>query len=330
VLRVGRCANRRGLPAAATRMIAATLPGDWILAIEGTEAGARAAMFLALFSALAHAVMGALQKGRHDPWTSRGAIDLSATVIALPVALFLVPLPDARLWLVLAGAWAIHVVYKLLMAMAYSRGHYTLVYPIVRGTGPLATVVFAGIVFGEVFTAGQWFGVFLLSGGILGLAVVNIRGVAIGGASLWGAVIFALLCGVSVAVYTTYDAFGIRLSPDPFTFLIWFFAGDGLVLPLIVLARHRRLAAAGRAPEWLGARRLILRGIAGALAGFSSFGAVMLATRLDKVGEAAALRETSVVFAALIGWLVLGEKIGRGRAALMIVIALGAIRIEFG
>ena len=68
-------------------------PSEWILSIEGTEAGAQAAMALALFSALAHATLGALQKGRHDPWTSRGAIDLWAALIALPAALFLVPLP---------------------------------------------------------------------------------------------------------------------------------------------------------------------------------------------------------------------------------------------
>ncbi|MGR3716030.1 MAG: EamA family transporter, partial [Thermohalobaculum sp.] len=156
-------------------------PSEWILSIEGTEAGAQAAMALALFSALAHAILGALQKGRHDPWTSRGAIDVWAALIALPVALFLVPLPDAFLWLVLAGGWAIQTAYKILMAMAYSRGHYTLVYPIVRGTGPLATVIFAGIVFGETFTAGQWFGVLLLSGGIFGLATINIWGVNIRG-----------------------------------------------------------------------------------------------------------------------------------------------------
>ena len=145
-------------------------PTEWIIAIEGTPAGAQVAMGLALFSAFAHAILGALQKGRHDPWTSRGAIDLWAAVIALPVALFLVPLPDAFLWLVLAGAWAIQTAYKVLMAMAYTRGHYTLVYPIVRGTGPLATIIFAGIVFGEVFSSGQWIGVLLLSGGIFGLA----------------------------------------------------------------------------------------------------------------------------------------------------------------
>ena len=184
-------------------MIPATIPGEWILAIEGTPAGAQAAMALALFSALAHATLGALQKGRHDPWTSRGAIDLWAALIALPAALFLVPLPDPFLWLVLAGGWAIQTAYKILMAMAYSRGHYTLVYPIVRGTGPLATVIFAGIVFGETFTGGQWLGVLLLSGGIFGLAAINIRGVRAGRARLQAAVLLAVLNGISVAVYTT-------------------------------------------------------------------------------------------------------------------------------
>ena len=311
-------------------MTPATTLGEWIIAIEGTPSGAQAAMALALFSALAHATLGALQKGRHDPWTSRGAIDIWAALIALPVALFLVPLPDAFLWLVLAGGWAIQTAYKVLMAMAYSRGHYTLVYPIVRGTGPLATVIFAGIVFDETFSGGQWFGVLLLSGGIFCLAVINIRSVEIGRARLQAAVFFAVLTGISVAVYTTYDAYGIRLSPDPFTFLAWFFVGDGVIMPLIAILRHRRLAAAGQTPEWHGFGPLAWRGLFGALAGLGSFGTVMLATRLDKVGEAAALRETSVVFAALIGWFFLGERVGRARAAIMIVIALGAIYIEFG
>ena len=170
----------------------------------------------------------------------------------------------------------------------------------------------------------------LLSGGIFGLAVINIPGVRAGGARFQAAVFLAVLTGISVAVYTTYDAYGIRLAPDPFTFLAWFFVGDGVVMPIIAVLRHRRLAAVGRAPEWHGAGPLALRGLAGALAGLGSFGAVMLATRLDKVAEAAALRETSVVFAALIGWFFLGERVGRARAAIMIVIALGAVRIEFG
>ena len=74
----------------------------------------------------------------------------------------------------------------------------------------------------------------------------------------------------------------------------------------------------------------IWRGLFGALAGLGSFGAVMLATRLDKVGEAAVLRETSTVFAALIGWLVLKETVGPRRIFLMALIALGAVIVEMG
>jgi drug/metabolite transporter (DMT)-like permease len=74
---------------------------------------------------------------------------------------------------------------------------------------------------------------------------------------------------------------------------------------------------------------LALRGFIGGLIAFASFGSIMLATRLDKVGEAAILRETSTVFAALIGWLVLKETVGPRRIALMALIALGAVIVEF-
>jgi len=75
---------------------------------------------------------------------------------------------------------------------------------------------------------------------------------------------------------------------------------------------------------------LTVRGVTGGLVAFLSFGSIMLATRLDKVGEAAVLRETSTVFAALIGWLVLKETVGPRRIALMGLIAAGAVIVEFG
>ena len=89
--------------------------------------------------------------------------------MAAPVALLLVPWPEGREWAILAGAAAIHVGYKLAQAMAYSRGAFTVVYPVVRGTGPLVTVLAAGAVFGERYSAMQWAGVLMLSGGIMAL-----------------------------------------------------------------------------------------------------------------------------------------------------------------
>jgi drug/metabolite transporter (DMT)-like permease len=293
----------------------------WLQGLEGTAAGHDLALALALLAAILHALFGALQKGRHDPWLSRAVIDASYGLIAAPFALFVVPWPEPHMWPIFAGAVVIHIVYKILQAMTYTRGAYTVVYPVVRGTGPLVTVIAAGLVFGEHFASGQWLGLLLLVGGILGLAAYNLRHVTVDRHSLVPALWFAAATGVLVAGYTTYDAYGIRATADPFTFLAWFFMLDGIFLPLVQARRLSRLRREEIGP-------LLRRGILGAFTAYFSFGAIMLATRLDKVGEAAALRETSTVFAALIGWLVLGEKVGWARMGLMTQIALGAVLIE--
>ncbi|MFA9231526.1 MAG: EamA family transporter [Microgenomates group bacterium] len=295
---------------------------SWLISIAGTPAGRELALALALMAAVLHALFGALQKGRHDPWTSRAAIDACYCVIAAPFALFVVPWPEPHMWAIFAGAFVIHVVYKVLQAMTYTRGAYTVVYPVVRGTGPLFTVLGAGLVFGEVYAPLQWAGVALLTAGILGLAGYNLRTVTVDRDTLWPALAFAVATGLFVAIYTTYDAWGIRATADPFTFLAWFFMIDGIFMPIVTHRRWRALPRAEFAP-------LLKRGVLGAFVAFFSFGAIMLATRLDKVGEAAVLRETSTVFAALIAYMVFGEKVGKIRFALMAMIALGAVTMEF-
>jgi drug/metabolite transporter (DMT)-like permease len=160
--------------------------------------------------------------------------------------------------------------------------------------------------------------------GIFGPAAYNLRHVTVDRARLPLALGLAVMTGGFVALYTTYDAYGIRATADPFTFLAWFFFIDGFFMPVVQAIRWPRLAV----KPALGP--LLARGVIGALVAFVSFGAIMLATRLDKVGEAAVLRETSTVFAALIGWLMLGEKVGPRRLALMALIAAGAVIVEFG
>jgi drug/metabolite transporter (DMT)-like permease len=297
---------------------------DWLISLEGTESGHLLAMALALLAAFTHAVFGALQKGRHDPWLTRGAIDISYGLMALPIALFVVPFPEPHMWPIFGGVFVIHVVYKVMQAMAYSRGAYTVVYPVVRGTGPLFTVIGAYLLFGETFTVVQWLGVLVLMAGILGLAVYNLIFLETERDTLKLAIGLAVITGLIVALYTTYDAYGIRSAADPFTFLAWFFMFDGIVMPIIAALRWRNMTYR---PD-LGP--LMVRGFIGGCLAFVSFGSVMVATRLDKVGEAAVLRETSTVFAALIGWLVLKETVGPRRIALMTLIALGAVIVEFG
>lgn len=297
---------------------------DWIIANAGTAAGATAATFLALLAAILHAVFGALQKGRHSPLLSRGIIDASYGLMAAPVALFVVPWPAPHMWPIFAVMVLIHIGYKAAQVASYQRGAYTVVYPVMRGTGPLFTVIGATIFFGEHFTLTQWVGVLVLLSGIYGLAFYNLRTITVARETLVPALWLAVLTGLFVAAYTTFDAYGIRASADPFTFLAWFFFLDGMTMPMVALYAYRRM------PDPPAFGPLALRGLIGGVVAMASFGSVMLATRLDQVGQAAVLRETSTVFAALIGWLMLGERVGPRRLALMGLIAGGAVIVEMG
>ncbi len=294
---------------------------NWLIAQEGTQTGLYLSMAFALAAAVLHAVFGALQKGRHDPWISRAGIDVFTFSLSVPLVLFVVPWPEPHMWPIFAGAWVIHVIYKILQAMTYTRGAYTVVYPVVRGTGPLFAVIGAGLIFGEHFNAVQWLGVGVLLGGIYGLALYNLRKITVNRETLVPALGFAVATGAMVALYTTYDAYGIRATADPFTFLAWFFLIDSVFMPVVCA---RRMMAMPR--EDL--RNLLKRGFFGALVAFCSFGGIMLATRLGPVGQAAVLRETSTVFAALIGWVMLGESTGPRRVALMAMIAAGAVIVQ--
>ena len=297
---------------------------DWLVSLEGTAAGHQMALALAIFAAVLHAVFGALQKGRHDPWLSRGAIDASYCLMAAPFALFVVPWPEPHMWVIFAGAFVIHLGYKLLQAQAYTKGAYTVVYPVVRGTGPLFAVIGAYLIFGESFTLTQWTGLAVLLMGIFGLAIYNLIFLQAERDTLPTALGLAIATGLFVALYTTYDAYGIRATADPFTFLAWFFMIDGLAMPVLAFLRYRNMEHKPSLPP------LALRGVIGGVVAFFSFGSIMLATRLDQVGEAAVLRETSTVFAAIIGWVFLKEAVGPRRIALMALIALGAVIVELG
>jgi len=297
---------------------------EWLVSIAGTPLGQEISMGLALLAALLHAVFGALQKGqRADPWKSRAVIDMTAAAMAAPCALFVVPWPEPHMWPIFAGMLAIHLAYKFLQAATYARGAYTVVYPVVRGAAPLFAVLGAYLFFGEVFAPLQFGGVLVLVGAIFGLAYYNMRTIVLNRETLGPALGFAVATGGFVALYTTYDAFGIRSTADPFTFLAWFFLIDGLSFPLVIRRRWYPI----RPGE---VRPLLRLGLIGAVTAFFSFGAIMIATRIGDVGQAAVLRETSTAFAALIGWVMLGEKVGPVRTALMLLIASGAVLVQVG
>ena len=300
--------------------------GDTLTSLSGTPTGELLAFFMALTSALAHAIFAAINKGGVDPYLNRGAINIAYSLMAAPFALYVFPLPSRELVPILFISYFIHLLYEWFQAAAFVRGNFTLVYPIARGMGPLFTAILAIFVFSENLEFGQWLGLLLLSGAIFSLAGINLAETGLDKTSnkaLLQAVLLAAAAGISVALYTTADAYGIRLASDPFTFLAWFFFLGGFGFPFVAYARWKSLE--NKPPL----QPLAVRGFFGALIAFLSFGMLMLATRIGKVSEAAALRETSIIFATGIGVLFFHEKVDLKRLIVILLIALGAVLVEF-
>ena len=309
------------------------LVGEYIVSIAGTSAGETLALALILMSAFAHAVFGAINKGGastgSDPFLNRGAINIWYGAMAAPFALFVFPWPNDALWPILALSYVVHLVYEWLQSTAFQRGAFTVVYPIARGTSPLATVALAALIFPERMSLTQLAAVGVLCAAIYAFAIANLRDRgdhAPPTSELIPAIVSALGAGLMIAAYTIVDAYGVRQAEDPFTFLAWFFMLGGLGFPIIAARRWFSLAPAARPAI----RPLALRGLIGALIAYLSFGALVLATRLTNVGEVAAVRETSIIFGAAIGVLIFRERIDTLRLGLILLIAAAAVLIKMG
>ncbi len=294
------------------------------MAIEGTQRASSIAVVLALVSAICHAVFGALQKSKEDPFLVRAGIDFWFFIIWLPIAIFLVPWPTRYEWLLIAGIFPIHTIYKLVLTGAYRNGDFTVIYPIARGSAPMFTGIAAGFFLGDYLTSIQWLGVILISTMIMSMSWETLRHTQIDREKLPRAIAFALATGFMIMVYMVYDAYGVRESRTPFIFLAWFYIVDGFLFPIIAIVFRKRIVPKTSYPQ-------ILRvGLIAAPFGIISFAAAFIASRIGNVAEVSAVRETSVIFAALIGYFVLHEKVTLLRFVLIALIALGVIMIELG
>ena len=158
-----------------------------------------------MLTAVLHAVFVVLQKGRHDPWLSLGAIDFSYMVVALLLAFFL-PWLEAKLWPIFAGVLIIQRIHEILQVTPLCCDSHKAVYPVMWMTAPVFAIVAAHLVFEERFRITQWFGVWIMLSGIFCLAIYNIRFLKTNRDKLTVAMIFATATVVFTAIYTAYDA----------------------------------------------------------------------------------------------------------------------------
>jgi drug/metabolite transporter (DMT)-like permease len=268
-----------------------------------------AVFFAVLFAAMLHAGWNALVKLGLDRFSSILLLTLVQGVIAL-VMLPFVPVPAAEAWpWVLLGS-SLHSGYALFLVRAYQHGELSQIYPIARGTAPLIVTVASLLFLREVPTALRAAAILAIAGGILlmaGRGGLTRRGLA-----------WALGTACFTAAYTMADGVGARIAGSATGFAMWMFALDGLIMLAFGLWLRGRGALAALRPAWR----------SGTLAGAMSLGSYWIAIwafTQAPLALVAALRETSVLFALLIAFFWLGERIGARRWAAALLIVAGVV-----
>ncbi|MBK6865010.1 MAG: EamA family transporter [Ideonella sp.] len=281
-----------------------------------------------LFGALLHASWNALVKSGTDKSLDTALIHVMGCVVAIPL-LAAVGLPAPAAWPWLAASLVIHIGYYVALAGAYRHGDLGFTYPIMRGLGPLLVAVVlgasGGAIIDEPLSAATLAGVAGISIGVLlvGLSKVSPHG------NPRRALQYALLNAAIIAVYTIVDGIGVRASGNALQYVALLFLLDGI--PYFLLVMHRR-GKAGRPAAWAHMRRRWPLALLGTCASLGSYAIALWAMTRAPVAAVAALRETSVLFAAVLGTWLLKEPFGARRAAgtLAIVGGVMALRLARG
>lgn len=265
---------------------------------------------LALFAAILHATWNAfLRSGSDRLWTVT-VMSFASTAVALPF-LFVYPLPPSNAWPYILLSAALQAGYSVFLVAAYRYGELGQVYPIVRGTVPLLVTAGAFLITGDRLDPYQCAGIALVALGIMSLSLGRNR-------TSTSSILLALATGAIIAAYATVDSIGVRQVGASGAYTAWVLFLYGTFLFASFIAVRRRLVVNFRSPDtW--------KALGGGLVAMIAYGAVIAAFALGPPGPITALRETSVIFAVLIGWLFLGEALTLRRILACVVVSTGAI-----
>jgi len=268
--------------------------------------------FSVLGAAFLHASWNALVKLGGDKMTGMLILTIVQGFVGAFIALFY-PLPQGQVWLWLLASGVIHSAYKYLLAYAYAQGDLSRVYPIARGAAPMMVLCFGAVYLADHITAIEVIGILTLGAGILLMA----RGIFTNGESR-RMLPFALGSALATASYSLVDGLGARVAGDAGMYVAWLFLFDGLFFSSFVFLTHGKSTFIANRRSWL----------LGSLAAGLSYGAYAIAVwamTQAPIALVTALRETSILFAVLIGWLAFGDKMDRAKATAACLIVAGVI-----
>jgi len=268
-----------------------------------------------LAAAAAHATWNAMIKSSRDARLDLALVVFFSGVATAPFLPFVAP-PAPAVWPYIAASIVIHIAYYVALVGAYRAGDLSHGYPLMRGIAPLITSLCAVAWLGEAPRPLVWVGIALICGGVLSLGLAGFHWRESRASTTW-----ALTNALIIAAYTLVDAAGVRTARTPGTYVVWLFVLDALPFPLFILLLKRREMISYASRFWL-------RGLIGGALSAGAYGVVLWAMTRAPVAAVAALRETSVIFAALIGaWFLKEGHIAR-RLAGAAIVAAGVIALK--
>jgi drug/metabolite transporter (DMT)-like permease len=269
-------------------------------------------ILLVLFAALLHASWNAALRGGADRLWSMTIMCVAVAIASVAIALFL-EAPAQASWFYATLSAVLHVGYNLFLVRSYKVGDLGQTYPISRGSSPILITLAASVFAGETVGPIAMIGILLVSGGIISLAF---RGRKLAVPSLP----YALGTGCFIAAYSVTDGIGVRLSGAPMAYTVWMCALWGILMPLVYIGVRDVKSLFTFRPGFMTA-------FIGGLISLLAYGIVIYAMSAAPMGAVSALRETSVLFAAVIGYLFLGETLTVRKILACVVIAIGTIMI---
>jgi drug/metabolite transporter (DMT)-like permease len=269
---------------------------------------------LVLVAALLHASWNAMLHGNRDRFLSMTWMSIAIAIVSTVVIVF-VPLPARAAWPYIVASGLVHIVYNVSLVRSYRRNDLALAYPIARGSSPLLVTLGAAFFAHEAIGPLHAFGIAMISGGIIAIALQGSH------VSRAGA-LAALTTGATIALYTVIDGIGVRSSDgQALAYTAWMFLFYWL-MPLLFVASR------GFCALWTPMRSAplaVASSLAGGLVSIGAYGIVIWAMQSGAMGTVSALRETSVVFAVLIGRMFLREAVTGKRWMACVVVAAGAV-----
>ena len=283
------------------------------------------ALCLGLCSAFTLALANAFVKASGDVLMSRAVLSLAAAAMVAPLAFF-VPMPDAQTWRFLAISIPVHMAYQYALVHALNRGDLSVVFPLMRGSAPIITALGAYLFLDEQLSVLEMTGLLIASLATMIFALPktlsnhapNEKQTFFSGALLW-----ALATGLGVAAYNVVDAAAVRVAPTVLTFIVWLFLLDWVGVNSAALLKRKHLYISGLKQRWR-------YGVAAGGLSIISFGMALFGFRIAPTSYISALRETSVLMAALIGVLAFKEGFGARRIIAAVFLAIGLTLFQLG